>query len=55
MNPPVDDVKRMAAAVAVLRAALRLADHRPAAATTPAAVAALAAAVPAVQALGRPR
>ncbi len=55
MNPPVDHVKRMADAVAVLRAALHLAERRPAAATTPAAVAALAAAVPAAQALGRPR
>lgn len=55
MNPPADDLTRMASAVAILRAALGLDDARPPAATTPAAVAAVAAAVPAVHALtGRP-
>lgn len=51
VNPPADDLTRMRNAVAVLRTALGLDDAPPPVATTPAAVAALAAAVPAVQAL----
>jgi hypothetical protein len=57
VKPPADDLTRMANAVAVLRTALVRDDARRPMVTTPAAVAALAAAVPAVRALttGRPR
>ncbi|GAA0803528.1 hypothetical protein [Spirilliplanes yamanashiensis] len=57
MNPPADDLTRMRDAIAVLRTALSLGDAPHPSATTPAAVAAMAAAVPLLQTLRaeRPR